>query len=168
MVGIGAGGKTSLLYRFVYNRFMTVNPTVTFNVEDTTLLLVPGQVTKFTILDLSGMSGYRFLWHRATEGVVGVICVVDSTNESLIRETTTSLWRMFEDYDTDMKESVLLVFANKQDCVGAISVAEVRDLLELETRSEGRRWHIQGSSVTTGHGLMEGMTWMATQLQSRL
>ncbi|KAF9113725.1 hypothetical protein BGW39_003621 [Mortierella sp. 14UC] len=138
MVGIGAGGKTCLLYRLVYNELIATTTTISANYEDITLPLY-GQVVQFTIWDLSGTYGYRNLWHHCTEGVVGIICVVDSTEESFVRETATSLWRMFEEYDTEKKESVLLVFANKQDLAGALSIGEVRDLLELETRSEGRR-----------------------------
>lgn len=58
----------------------------------------------------------------------------------------------------------MLVFVNKQDCHGAMTVAEMKDHLEFETRSEGLTWHIRGSVATTGEGVAEGMRWMVTHV----
>ena len=52
---------------------------------------------------------------------------------------------------------MLLVFANKQDRFIAMSVMEVKNRLELETRARGPQWHMQGSSVVSGDDLVEGM-----------
>lgn len=120
---------------------------------------------EFIIWDVAGTWGNRSLWHQIAQGAAGVICVIDSTDLDQIEEAKGHLWRMFEHYDVQEKECPLLVFANKQDRLGALSVAEVKDKLELETRSQGRRWHIRGSIATTGDGLMGGMEWMATQLK---
>jgi signal recognition particle receptor subunit beta len=99
------------------------------------------------------------------QGTDAIICVVDSSDVRRIDQARNSLWRLYEEYETVLRDSVLLVFANKQDCLGAMSVTEVKDRLGLEVQSERRRWHIRGSVATTGDGLMEGMEWMATQLR---
>ncbi|KAG0367901.1 hypothetical protein BGX24_003053 [Mortierella sp. AD032] len=166
VVGMSAGGKTSLLCRLVYGECIDVSTILEYNFKDVTLSLPhPNQNTRFSFRDVSGSWGYRLLWDFFARNTVGVICVINSLEESSVTETKDSLWRMFEINDTK-KESVLLVFANMQDCPRALSAAEVRDLLELETMSEGRRWHVQESSVTTGEGIMEGMAWLATQLNT--
>ncbi|KAG0054422.1 hypothetical protein BGZ90_005985, partial [Linnemannia elongata] len=160
IIGTANGGKTTLLYRLHLGEVVTTIPTVGFNVEYLTIMGI-----EFIIWDVAGTWGNRSLWHQIAQGAAGVICVIDSTDLDQIEEAKGHLWRMFEHYDVQEKECPLLVFANKQDRLGALSVAEVKDKLELETRSQGRRWHIRGSIATTGDGLMGGMEWMATQLK---
>lgn len=82
-----------------------------------------------------------------------------------MEDAKVALWRLFE--NAELEDAVLLVFTNKQDRLDAISVTEVKDRLELETRAKGLRWHIQGSSVVSGDGLVEGMAWMTNQLKGR-
>lgn len=160
IVGTGGGGKTTLLYKLHLGEVVATIPPIGFNVEYITIMGI-----EFIVWDALGTWGTQSLWHQFAQGAVGIICVVDSTDENQIEETKESLWRMYDHYDAHQRECPLLVFANKQDCLGALTTAEVKDKLELETRSHDRRWHIQGSIATTGDGIMEGMVWMATQLQ---
>lgn len=59
----------------------------------------------------------------------------------------------------------VLVFANKQDLVGALSCAEIAILLNLEDLRD-RRWHIQACSALSGEGLFEGLKWVVQQIRS--
>jgi signal recognition particle receptor subunit beta len=47
---------------------------------------------------------------------------------------------------------VLLLFANKQDVKGAMTVAEISDALALHTIKKDHSWHIQESCALTGMG----------------
>lgn len=161
IIGNANGGKTTLLYKLHLGEVVPTIPSVGFNVEYLTIRGI-----EFIVWDMAGTWRNRSTWHQFAQGTAGVICVIDSTDSDKVEETKEHLWRMFEQYDVQQKECPLLVFANKQDCLGALSVAEVKDKLELETRSQGRRWHIRGSIATTGDGLMGGMEWMATQLKA--
>ncbi len=61
--------------------------------------------------------------------------------------------------EDELKDSVLLVLANKQDmCV--MSVAEVADRLGMHS-IRGREWHIQGTCALTGDGLHEAFNWLS-------
>lgn len=55
-----------------------------------------------------------------------------------------------------MKESLLLVFANKQDIQGAMTPEQVRDELQL-TKLKDRLWNVVPSCATTGEGLLDGL-----------
>lgn len=58
-----------------------------------------------------------------------------------------------------MKGVPLLVFANKQDLVGAMSADEIADELNLVAIRD-RPWQIQACSAKQATGLSEGMEWL--------
>jgi small GTP-binding protein len=160
VVGDAGGGKTTLLKRLRLGKVErnTIVPSRGVNVEELTIL---GK--EFTVWDVAGTWSGRSLWSRFALDAAGIICVVDSSDEVQIEETKEWLWRMCE--EDSCRDMPLLVFANKQDRLNALSVKEVKDKLDLERRARGRRWHIRGSIATTGDGLMDGMDWIATQLR---
>jgi ADP-ribosylation factor-like protein 5B len=66
----------------------------------------------------------------------------------------------------ELKSSLLLVLANKQDLPlgqGRLTPAQVSEALGL-TDLRQREWQIMGCSALTGEGLMEGMDWMVSKL----
>lgn len=66
--------------------------------------------------------------------------------------------------EEDLRDSILLVFANKQDQKGALNAQEVSDALGLpEVRS--RQWSIQETSALQGKGLFEGFDWLVTSIK---
>lgn len=67
--------------------------------------------------------------------------------------------------DNDLlRNSLLLVIANKQDLKEALPVQEIAKRLNL-ARFKNREWHIQGTSLITGDGVYEGMDWLATKIK---
>ena len=67
--------------------------------------------------------------------------------------------------EEDLKDTVLLVMANKQD----IAVMDVKEIIkELDLASvKTRPWHCQGTSAISGSGLTEGLTWLHNKLKNR-
>ncbi|RZR90221.1 hypothetical protein BHM03_00018081 [Ensete ventricosum] len=66
--------------------------------------------------------------------------------------------------DPFMLNSVVLVFANKQDMRGAMTPVEVCEGLGLYDL-KNRVWHIQGTCALRGDGLYEGLDWLASTLK---
>jgi len=64
-----------------------------------------------------------------------------------------------------MKESLLLVFANKQDLKDAMNPQEVTDALKL-TSLKDKIWFVVPSCATTGEGLLEGLAWLSNNVKS--
>jgi ADP-ribosylation factor protein 1 len=89
---------------------------------------------------------------------------VDSHDRGRIDEYRDELHKMLA--EDELKDTVLLVFANKQDLPNSMSVQEVADALELH-RIRNRDWYIQGSVATTGDGLYEGLDWLVSTLNKR-
>jgi ADP-ribosylation factor 1/2 len=68
--------------------------------------------------------------------------------------------------EDELRDSILLVFANKQDLPNAMSAAEMTDKLGLHGLRH-RQWYIQACCATTGDGLYEGLDWLSATLQKR-
>ncbi|KAK7691982.1 ADP-ribosylation factor, Arf Arf6 [Cerrena zonata] len=117
MLGLDAAGKTTILYKLKMNQSVTTIPTVGFNVETVTYKNV-----KFNVWDVGGQDMIRPLWKHYYTGTQGLVFVVDSQDRERIDEAKRELHGILG--DREMKECLLLVFANKQDLPGAMSPAE--------------------------------------------
>merc|ERR1712217_832320 len=68
--------------------------------------------------------------------------------------------------EDEMRDAVLLVFANKQDLPNSMAANEVTEKLGLNSMRT-RQWYIQSACATTGDGLYEGLDWMSRTLSSK-
>lgn len=101
----------AILYKLKLNSDVTTIPTVGFNVETVTYKNV-----KFNVWDVGGQDKIRPLWRHYFSGTQGLIFVIDSNDRTRIDEARQELHRII--LDREMKEALLLVFANKQDIQG--------------------------------------------------
>ncbi|KAI8346669.1 ADP-ribosylation factor family-domain-containing protein [Mortierella sp. GBAus27b] len=159
MLGLDAAGKTTILYKLKLNQSVTTIPTVGFNVET-----VVYKNVKFNVWDVGGQDKIRPLWRHYYTGTQGLIFVIDSQDRDRIDEARQELHRIIS--DREMKDCLLLVFANKQDLPGAMTPAEVTEKLELNSMRE-RPWYVHPSCATTGEGLFEGLNWMSQNVKSK-
>lgn len=65
--------------------------------------------------------------------------------------------------EDELRDAVLLVFANKQDLPNAMTAAEITEKLGL-TNLRQRTWYIQAACATSGEGLYEGLDWLSAEL----
>ena len=91
----------------------------------------------------------------------GLIFVVDSNDKDRIDAAREELQKMLQ--EDELKDSVVLVFANKQDLPNAMSAPEVTEMLGLHNLRM-RKWFIQAACATTGDGLYEGLEWLKDTL----
>ena len=103
----------------------------------------------------------RPLWRHYFQNTQGLIFVVDSNDRDRISEARDELHRMLN--EDELRDAVLLVFANKQDLPNAMSAAEITDKLGLHSIRQ-RHWFIQSTCATSGEGLYEGLDWLATNI----
>jgi ADP-ribosylation factor protein 6 len=117
---------------------VTTIPTVGFNVESVTYKNV-----KFNVWDVGGQDKIRPLWRHYYSGTIdrahryrhdawdsslttifigtqGLIFVVDSSDTARLDEARSELHKIIN--DREMKDALLLVFANKQDVPGRMSL----------------------------------------------
>ncbi|KAL6741605.1 ADP-ribosylation factor family protein [Ancylostoma duodenale] len=89
---------------------------------------------------------------------------MDSNDRERVGEAREELMRMLA--EDELRDAVLLVFANKQDLPNAMNAAEVTDKLGLPTL-RNRSWYIQATCATSEDGLYEGLDWLSNQLKNR-
>ncbi|OUC40697.1 ADP-ribosylation factor family protein [Trichinella nativa] len=159
MVGLDAAGKTTILYKLKLGEIVTTIPTIGFNVET-----VEYKNISFTVWDVGGQDKIRPLWRHYFQNTQGLIFVVDSNDRERVGEARDELIRMLA--EDELRDAVLLVFANKQDLPNAMNAAEVTDKLGLHTL-RNRSWYIQATCATSGDGLYEGLDWLSSQLKNR-
>ncbi|KAK6466939.1 ADP-ribosylation factor 3-like [Huso huso] len=94
----------------------------------------------------------------------GLIFVVDSNDRERVNEAREELMRMLA--EDELRDAVLLIFANKQDLPNAMNAAEITDKLGLHSLRH-RNWYIQATCATSGDGLYEGLDWLANQLKNK-
>ncbi|GFS90364.1 ADP-ribosylation factor 6 [Nephila pilipes] len=158
MLGLDAAGKTTILYKLKLGQSVTTIPTVGFNVETVTYKNV-----KFNVWDVGGQDKIRPLWRHYYTGTQGLIFVVDCADRDRIDEARQELHRIIN--DREMRDAIILVFANKQDLNEAMKPHEIQEKLGL-TRIRDRNWYVQPSCATTGDGLYEGLTWLTSNHKS--
>ncbi|KIM68878.1 hypothetical protein SCLCIDRAFT_1209088 [Scleroderma citrinum Foug A] len=159
MVGLDAAGKTTILYKLKLGEIVTTIPTIGFNVET-----VEYKNISFTVWDVGGQDKIRPLWRHYFQNTQGIIFVVDSNDRERVSEAREELQRMLN--EDELRDALLLVFANKQDLPNAMNAAEITDKLGLQALRQ-RTWYIQAACATSGDGLYEGLEWLATNIQRR-
>ncbi|CAJ1076120.1 ADP-ribosylation factor 2a [Xyrichtys novacula] len=158
MVGLDAAGKTTILYKLKLGEIVTTIPTIGFNVET-----VEYKNISFTVWDVGGQDKIRPLWRHYYQNTQGLIFVVDSNDRERVGEAKDELMRMLS--EDELKDSVVLVFANKQDLPNAMNAVEITDKLHLQSLRK-RNWYIQAACATNGDGLYEGLDWLCNQLKN--
>lgn len=146
---------------------------VGFNVET-----VEYKNISFTVWDVGGQDKIRPLWRHCTysrsqlstlltfladfQNTQGIIFVVDSNDRERVSEAREELQRMLN--EDELRDALLLVFANKQDLPNAMNAAEITDKLGLHSLRQ-RSWYIQAACATSGDGLYEGQSASQSLLQ---
>ncbi|CAM4579886.1 ADP-ribosylation factor 4 [Siphateles boraxobius] len=159
MVGLDAAGKTTILYKLKLGEIVTTIPTIGFNVET-----VEYKNICFTVWDVGGQDKIRPLWRHYFQNTQGLIFVVDSNDRERVAESAEELSKMLQ--EDELRDAVLLVFANKQDLPNAMAVSELTDKLGLQSL-RSRTWYVQATCATQGTGLYEGLDWLSNELSKR-
>ncbi|KAI4290560.1 MAG: hypothetical protein L6R35_000173 [Caloplaca aegaea] len=193
MVGLDAAGKTTILYKLKLGEIVTTIPTIGRSSLDTPAAFLgsdlPGfnvetveyKNIQFTVWDVGGQDKIRPLWRHYFQNTQGIIFVVDSNDRDRVVEAREELQRMLN--EDELRDALLLVFANKQDlpvCLAtlgmmdivrhaksrqnAMNAAEITDKLGLHSLRQ-RAWYIQSTCATSGDGLYEGLEWLSNSLR---
>lgn len=78
-----------------------------------------------------------------------MILVIDSTDRDRLKISKEELWKMLS--CEDLTKAAILIYANKQDVKGCLTIAEISDHLNL-TAIKKHDWQIQACCALTGEG----------------
>ena len=119
-------------------------------------------LTQFQVWDLGGQTSIRPYWRCYYPNTDAIIFVVDSADVERMSVARGELAAMLE--EEELRDAILLVFANKQDQKGALNAQQISDALGLpEVRN--RQWSIQETSALQGKGLFEGFDWLSSSIK---
>ncbi|XP_066907040.1 E3 ubiquitin-protein ligase TRIM23 [Halyomorpha halys] len=156
-LGLDGAGKTSILFKLKQNEFMSLTPTIGFNVET-----IEYKNLRFNIWDIGGQPKLRPLWKHYFLNTQAVVFVVDSSDRGRLSEAGVELTKLVA--ERDLKDAALLILANKQDLERTCGVETLTSELGLGKLCSSHSWHLQPCSAQTGLGLAQGLEWLSGQL----
>ena len=158
ILGIQNAGKTTILYRLSLGQLVQTTPTIGSNVEE-----ISYNNVKLQAWDLGGQESTRSIWNVYYVNTDAIIYVID-THDETYDDSKTQFYKLLE--NEALKNTVILIYANKQDLSGAKSVNEIIQIYEFNSIKD-HVWNIQPCSAQTGEGLITGMKWLSDQLVFR-
>ena len=156
ILGMQNAGKTTILYRLSLGQFVKTTPTIGSNVEE----LAYNNV-KLQAWDLGGQESTRSVWDVYYMNTDGIVFVIDSQDDENIEECKSEFFKLIK--HPNLRNSVILIFANKQDLPGAKKIEKIIEKYEFN-KIKNHIWHVQPCSAIKGEGLINGINWLSEQL----
>lgn len=160
MLGLDNAGKTTILKKFNGEDISTISPTLGFNIKT-----LEYQDFKLNVWDVGGQSTIRSYWRNYFEKTDGLVWVVDSGDKMRLEDCRRELQLLL--LQERLAGATLLVFCNKQDLKGALSIEEVKNYLRLEEITT-RHWAVVPCSAVSGEGLRTGVDWIVKDIAGRI
>ncbi|MCK4480440.1 MAG: GTP-binding protein [Candidatus Lokiarchaeota archaeon] len=144
LLGAPAVGKTSILYRYVKNKFShDYMTTIGINYLTKDINLEEKKLAKLVIWDVAGHEKFKFLRNQYYEGTHGALVIFDLTILKTYEELEQWLSEMFEILQ---KKIPFIIIGNKLDLVKEVSrsidndivrdYAENQDSIYIETSAK--------------------------------
>lgn len=125
LLGLDNAGKTTCVYRLLLGKKIDTVPTVGFNSEE-----VRYNRCNFIMWDIGGQAKIRKLWKHYVESADALIFVVDAQDRARLREARAAFKKMLR--HKTLRNTVLLIYANKTDYEHSMSPAEIVEGLDVK------------------------------------
>ena len=109
---------------------------------------------------MGGQKKIRSLWRHYYQGTEGLIFVVDCNDAERFEIAAMELHALLS--EDEMRDAIVLVFANKQDLPYAENASVLADKMDLHRLRH--QWYVQPCSAISGDGLYEGLEWLSSAL----
>ncbi|PWN95077.1 GTP-binding protein [Tilletiopsis washingtonensis] len=159
-LGLDNSGKSSIVRRILGEDIAGVSPTLGFDIRT-----VVHRGYTLNIWDVGGQKSLRPYWRNYFERTDALVWVVDSGDRARLDDAREELWGVLG--EERLAGASILIFANKQDIVGALSAEEIRRALALDAISS-HAWRIQPCSAATGAQLGAGVDWAVEDVGRRM
>ncbi|XP_059162611.1 ADP-ribosylation factor 3-like [Physella acuta] len=156
--GLDASGKTSLLYKVKLGEVVTTIPTIGFNVET-----IHWNGVSLVAWDIGGRDKMRPLIRHYYANTQAVIYMIDSNDIQRLDEAIDELIKYVVTAD-ELRDTVVMVLANKQDLPNAVSSQEIVDKLK-KFPCVSQTIFVLPCSVTTNVGVHEALNEFVKQIK---
>eukprot|EP01138_Halocafeteria_seosinensis_P013715 gb/GECG01014006.1/.p1 GENE.gb/GECG01014006.1/~~gb/GECG01014006.1/.p1 ORF type:complete len:186 (+),score=36.53 gb/GECG01014006.1/:1-558(+) len=160
VLGLDNAGKTTILKALSEEDITHIMPTQGFNIKS-----IHKDGFKLNVWDVGGQKTIRPYWRNYFDNTDALVYVVDSADQARLEEVNIELTKLLTE-EEKLAGVPLLVFANKQDLLSALSAADISVGLDLHSIKD-RAWQIQACSAKKADGLQEGMEWLIKTVQER-
>jgi ADP-ribosylation factor-like protein 3 len=155
MLGLDNSGKTTALKLLAGEDISHITPTQGFNIKS-----VNSANFKLNVWDIGGQKHIRPYWKNYYSNTDAIVYMIDSADQRRVDEAAEELTSLLE--AEELAGVPLLIFANKQDLLNAMTASKVME--ELDVTAIKDRWvHVQACSAKTGEGLEDGMALLMKQ-----
>ncbi|CRK91359.1 CLUMA_CG005032, isoform A [Clunio marinus] len=161
IIGLNNSGKSTIV-NFFKNKDVRKSvsiPTIGFNIEH-----FENQGVSFTAYDMAGIGRYRNLWEHHFKTCNGIVFVIDSSDRMRLVVVKDELDLLLQHPDLKRRRVPILFFANKMDCIDALSSVKIAAGLNLE-KVDNKPWQICSSNALSGEGLQNGVHWLTSQIK---
>lgn len=161
LVGLEGSGKTTFLRKLKNGQLVGAIPSVGYTEETGYTFDVLDECVSFVAWHAGAENKNLPDWSNPVfQNPYAIIFMVDSSEPERLPQARRALQRLNE--DERLCDIPLLVFANKQDMPGAMSVEELTNKLG----DQGQRpWTVQSASAYDGVGLYDGFQWLAPNVK---
>lgn len=158
--GLDNSGKTSIISFMKEGKFVDHTPTLgkeknEFEIEG----------TKITILDLAGQSSFRSMWVSELKDAKGCIFVIDKSDPSRLAEAKEEFLKILPVLREEGKTTKILIFLNKADLEGKITVSDIINTFELTYLDN---FEILETSAKTGYNIAQAFVKIYSALTGRV
>ncbi|KAI5714654.1 hypothetical protein M8J77_003231 [Diaphorina citri] len=159
LLGLDNAGKTTILKTLASEDISHITPTQGFNIKS-----VQSEGFKLNVWDIGGQRKIRPYWRNYFDNTDILIYVIDSADVKRFEESGFELHELLS--DEKLTGVPLLVYANKQDLLGAAPAGDMAQAMNLH-RIQDRPWQIQACSATQCEGIKEGMDWISQNVKKK-
>ncbi|TIB05227.1 hypothetical protein E3P96_01300 [Wallemia ichthyophaga] len=159
-LGLDNAGKTTIMKRVNGEDITSISPTLGFNIKT---FIHRGYT--LNVWDVGGQRTLRPYWRNYFEQNDAVVWVVDSSDTLRMDDCRNELFDLLS--EDRLAGTTILIFANKVDIHGAMSVDDIRSALQLDS-IKSHTWRIQPCSAVTGENLLQGLDWAVGDCSKRL
>jgi len=156
ILGLDNAGKTTILRKLSDEKITNVMPTQGFNIKT-----IVQDGFRLNLWDIGGQQQVRQYWRNYFDGSDALVYVIDSADRRPTTESGVELAKLLD--EKELLGVSLLIFANKQDLLTALTPQDLADAMQLQNIRD-RPWHIQACSAKDGSGINEGLHWLLNSI----